>query len=461
MITVSIMLSIGFMQVSAQNASFGVRADANVVSQGNAAMSLSLRQCVQIAVEENINIKTTRIDAEKSQYKKAEAISAIIPKISAGANFQDNLKLPTTMLPGEIIGQPGTSVPVQMGSTFNTSASVTLNWTFYNQTAITAVQLAQKVNEISHLSIEKASEELTAEVAKLYFLTVTTSQQKELIEENITRTKHIQDITKLLVDNGMGKQVDYDRISITLENLYTQLNNVEAGLQQQHNMIKYMLNIPLKSTIVLTDNPTMELLQNLPEPTANFSEHIDIRLLEAQRETNIISKKMTNSGYVPTLSFTGQYAVQGMRKEFANYFNNNPENQWFGTSYIGVGLSIPIFDGLEKRSKSQQAKMEIQKTDALLLDTRERFTANYQNAVTNYFNNKTNVERQQQNIELAEKVYNETALKYREGLATMSNLLQDEISLNSAQANYLTALYNYKEAELKIMSLTGQIKSLI
>jgi outer membrane protein TolC len=430
-------------------------------SQENTAISLSLRQCVQMAVEENINIKTVRIDAEKSQHKKAEAISALIPKINASANFQDNLKLPTTMLPGEIVGMPGTTIPVQMGSTFNTSAAVSLNWVLYNQTALTAVQLAKKVTEVSNLSIEKASEELTAEVAKLYFLTVTTSQQKTLIEENITRTKRIQDITKLLVDNGMGKQVDYDRISINLENLYTQLNNVEAGLQQQHNMIKYMLNIPLENTIILTDNPKMDLLQNSPEMTTNFSEHIGIRLLEAQQEINHTNRRMINSGYLPTLSFTGQYSTQGLRKEFKNYFNNSPENQWYSSTYIGFNLSIPIFDGFEKRSKSRLAKMEIQKADALLSDTREKFTADYQNAVTTYFNNKTNVERQQQNIELAERVYNETALKYRKGLATMSNLLQDEMSLNSAQANYLTALYNYKEAELKIMSLNGQIKSII
>jgi outer membrane protein TolC len=426
-------------------------------SQENTAISLSLRQCVQMAVEENINIKTVRIDAEKSQHKKAEAISALIPKISVGANFQDNLSLPTTMLPGELVGQPGTTIPVQMGSTFNTSAAITMNWVLYNQTAITAVQLAKKVTEVSNLSIEKASEELAVEVAKLYFLTVTTSQQKELIEENIARVKRIQDITKLLVDNGMGKQVDYDRVSINLENLYTQLNNVEAGLQQQHNMIKYMLNIQLDNTIILTDSPKMELLQNSPEIGINFSEHIDIRLLESQKEINQINKKMINSGYIPTLSFTGGYSVQGLRKEFKNYFNNSSENQWFGSSYISVGLSIPIFDGFEKRSKSRQAKMEIQKTEVLLFDKKEKFTADYQNAVNNYFNNKTNVERQKQNIELAERVYNETALKYREGLATMSNLLQDEMSLNAAQANYLTALYNYKEAELKIMSLNGQI----
>jgi outer membrane protein TolC len=50
------------------------------------------------------------------------------------------------------------------------------------------------------------------------------------------------------------------------------------------------------------------------------------------------------------------------------------------------------------------------------------------------------VGRQKQNIELAEKVYDEAALKYREDLASMSNLLQGEMSLNAAQANYLTAL---------------------
>ena len=429
-------------------------------SQENEAISLSLNQCVQMAVEENINMKTIRIDAEKSRHKKAEAISAIIPKISGGANFQDNLSLPTTMLPGEIIGQPGTTIPVKMGSNFNTSAAVTLNWALYNQTALTAIQLAKKVTELSDLSIEKASEELAVEVAKLYFLTVTSSQQKKLIEENITRVKRIQDITKMLVDNGMGKQVDYDRVSINLENLYTQLSNVEAGLEQQHNMIKYMLNIPLDNTIILTGSPEMELLQNSPETAINFSEHIDIRLLESQKEINYMNNRMINSGYIPSLVFNGQYSTQGMRSEFKNYFNNSPENKWFGSSYIGFGLSVPIFDGFEKRSKSRQAKLEIQKTEVLLFDKHEKFTADYQNAVNNYFNNKTNVGRQKQNIELAERVYNETALKYREGLATMSNLLQDEMSLNSAQANYLTALYSYKEAELKIMSLNGKIKKL-
>jgi outer membrane protein TolC len=235
------------------------------------------------------------------------------------------------------------------------------------------------------------------------------------------------------------------------------LSNVEAGLQQQHNMLKYILNIPLDKTIVLTDTSEIRLLQDLPGVASDFSNHIDIRLLEYQMEMNLLNQKMIKSGYMPSLVFTGQFAYQGLRSEFKNYFNNNTENKWYSFSYIGVGLSIPVFDGGDKRAKTLQAKTDYRKTELLMTDRMEKFTVDFQNAVNNYNNHRANVERQKQNIALAEKVYDETALKYHEGLAGMSALLQDEMSLSAAQANYLTALYNFREAEIKIMSLNGEL----
>lgn len=123
-----------------------------------------------------------------------------------------------------------------------------------------------------------------------------------------------------------------------------------------------------------------------------------------------------------------------MRDEFKNYFNNSAGNVLYNSSHVRLTLSVPIFDGLEKRSKSRQAKLDYQKTGALLSDTQERFRVNYRNALNNYYNNKSNVERQKHNIELATKVYDETALRYREGMTSMSDLLQDEMSLSSEQS---------------------------
>lgn len=429
-------------------------------AQESKITELTLQQCVQMAVDKNINVKTSRIDKEKSNYKKEESRAALLPKVNISAGFTDNIALPTTVLPGEFLGKPGTSIPVQMGSQFNTNAALSISQILYNQTAFTALKLTKKSAELSSLSVEKASEEIAFEVAKLYALSQTTAEQFKLISQNIKRTERLRDITKIIVENGVGKQVDLDRVNVNLENLYTQQSNTQLAQEQQLNMIKYMLDVPLEQTIVLTDTAAMPLLANEPILQSDFSDHVNIRLLESQKELNVLNKKLINNGYLPTLSLSGQAAYQGLRKDFSTYFESGEANKWYPMASVSVNLSIPVFDGFEKRSKARQATMDLKKTEATLESTKENFSMNYKNALNNYMNNKDIVRRQKMNLDLAEKVYKETTLKYHEGLATMSSLLQDEMSLSSAQGAYLTALYNFKEAELKIMSLNGGIKEL-
>lgn len=432
-----------------------------LLAQESGTIKLSVEECMQMAVEKNINVQTARIDKEKSGYKKEEARAAFLPKLNFSGSFQDNIFLPTTVLPGEFLGKPGTTLAVQMGSQYNTTATVSLNQVLYNQTAIIALKLSQKSAELSNLTVDKVREEIAAEVGKLYFLTLTTAKQQTLIEENIARTERLRDITKITVDNGVGKQVDLDRVHVNLENYYTQLNNTQATYEQQINMIKYMLDIPLDQQIVLTDKAEMLLLTEDPTMKSDFSNHVDIQLLESQQELNTLNQKLISAGYIPTLSLSGNLAFQGLRSEFDTYFKSGEQNKYYPYSTLGVSLTVPLFDGFEKRSKKRQAKMDYQKTQVTLESTKERFSMNYKNAMNNYQNNRSNVRRQKQNLALAVKVYEESTLKYREGLTAMSNLLQDEISLSSAQSGYLTAIFNFKDAELKIMSLNGDLKNLI
>ena len=47
--------------------------------------------------------------------------------------------------------------------------------------------------------------------------------------------------------------------------------------------------------------------------------------------------------------------------------------------------------------------------------------------------------------------------RYREGIASMTEVLQDEMRVSEAQNNYLTAHYNYQVANLTLMKLTRQL----
>ncbi|MDR1172489.1 MAG: TolC family protein [Bacteroidales bacterium] len=423
--------------------------------------SLTLLECVQMAVEQNISVDKARLEKEKSAYKITETRSSYLPQISGSGSFQNNVKLPVTMLPGDFLGQSGLYIPMKMGIRYNASVGVAVNQVLYNQTVIAGVKLSKKADGLNALNMEKTRENLAQEIARLYFLAQTTDRQKELVSDNIARLERLAGISKLVVDNGMGVSVDYDRIQVNLENLHTELSNTEAMHQQQLNMIKYMIEIPLETAIVLTDTVSMPLLASAPVSMSDFSNRTDIRMLAMQQDIAQMNLKMERSKYLPSLAAFGQWNYAGMRNKFGDYFKGGPMSNWYSSAAIGLSLNIPIFNGLEKRSKVQQAKIDYRQSTLMLDNTQEYHRVNYKNAMNNYFNSRNNVERQAQNMKLAERVYHETALKYHEGMATMSGLLQDEAGLSSAQAGYLNALYQFKVAELDIMQLNGEIGNLM
>lgn len=427
-------------------------------------VKLSLKDCVKQAVEKNVNVQSARIEQARSNAKKDEAQASLYPKINMSASMTDNVALPTTLLPAEfgaMVGTPGKAIAIQMGSQFSSSAMLSISQVIYNQTALTALKLAREATHINDLTIRKSREDVGLQVAKMYALALTTQEQQKIVEGNILRSEQLKKITQVTVDAGVGKQIDLDRVNVNLENMYTQLNNTKAACEQQLNTIKYLLTIPLETPIILTDTAGTDLLTNEPMLSNDFSSNVNIRLLESQKQINVLNKKLINAGYTPSLSVSGQAAYQGLQNEFKTYFKNNADNKWFPYANFTVTLSVPVFDGFEKRSKSRQATLDYNKSVLMLNDTKEALSLDYRNALNTYNNNKTNVDRQKKNLQLAENVYRETSLKYKEGIATMSSLLQDEMSLSNAQAGYLTAIYNFRDSELKIMSLNGEINRLM
>lgn len=64
------------------------------------------------------------------------------------------------------------------------------------------------------------------------------------------------------------------------------------------------------------------------------------------------------------------------------------------------------------------------------------------------------------NYLLAEDVYTVTMDRYREGIASMTEVLQDEMRMSEAQNNYISAHYNYRITNLTLLKLTGQLETL-
>lgn len=230
-------------------------------------------------------------------------------------------------------------------------------------------------------------------------------------------------------------------------------------LTQQLNMLKYVIDYPADSDIRLTAVNT-EAIEQVELNGLNESLP-ELRLLQGQSELAERQQKMIRQGYLPSLTLTGNLSYSAYTDKFSNWFHSGPSNHWYNSSGLGITLCIPVFDGLEKRSKIRKAKLDTENARLAYDDALKALRTQYLNATNELMNSRRNFTKQRDNYRLAEDVYTVTTDRYREGIASMTEVLQDEMRMSEAQNNYVTAHYNYRITNLSLLKLTGQLDSLL
>ena len=425
--------------------------------------TLTLKRCIKIGIENNLTLQQKQQDIHIAEIGQSENRHKLIPVIQGYANFVHNVERATSVTDGSNLSKLlGVDAPYMVGQglDFQTTGGFQLSMSLYNQTLYTGIQIADKMKEISEASYEKAKEDLTVEISKLYYLAQTTAKQIELIRSNIGRMESLKSITSAFYDNDMALKVDVQRVDINLENLRTQLTNAEAMYEQQLNLLRYTLDFAPDTPILLStlkgymDYDDSYLLRGLSPDL------YELQLLNMQSEVLQKQKKMINQGYLPTLSLVGATQWTAFTDKFENYFHTHPTNKWYNHTYWGLQLNVPIFDGLAKRNKSRKVAAQYTQLQTTIADTEKKLQTQYQNSLNDWHNNIRNAERQRENYRLAESVYLVTSDQYKEGVASMSDLLQDEMRMTEAQNGYISALYKYMVSELSLLKLTGQLNRL-
>lgn len=329
----------------------------------------------------------------------------------------------------------------------------------YNQTLYTSISIARTMDEMNRLTYEKAREDLILQVCKMYYLGQVTAEQIALIKANITRLEELQNITQAFYDNGMAMEVDVKRVNINLENLKVQYDNAQAMLEQQLNLLKYIIDYPAEKQIALVPVNTETIT---PVALTGLSENLyELQLLQSQRQLAEQQKKMIGYGYIPSLNLTGNWMFSAYTDKAYHWFHSGPSGHWYRSYGLGLSLRVPIFDGLDKRYKTRKAVIDIENIKLAQENTRKNLQTQYLNATNDLMNNQRNFKKQKDNYLLAEDVYTVTMDRYREGITSMTEVLQDEMRMSEAQNNYISAHYNYRVTNLMLLKLTGQIESLV
>ena len=415
-----------------------------------------MEDCLKIGIENNLSLQSKRKEIQKGRYGISENRARLLPQINGFANYNDNIDPPVSVTDGSAYGNP---YNVTHTLQYSANAGLQLQMPLYNQTLYTSISIARTMDEMNRLTYEKAREDLILQVCKMYYLGQVTAEQIALIKANITRLEELQNITQAFYDNGMAMEVDVKRVNINLENLKVQYDNAQAMLEQQLNLLKYIIDYPAEKQIALVPVNTETIT---PVALTGLSESLyELQLLQSQRQLAEQQKKMIGYGYIPSLNLTGNWMFSAYTDKAYHWFHSGPSGHWYRSYGLGLSLRVPIFDGLDKRYKTRKAVIDIENIKLAQENTRKNLQTQYLNATNDLMNNQRNFKKQKDNYLLAEDVYTVTMDRYREGITSMTEVLQDEMRMSEAQNNYISAHYNYRVTNLMLLKLTGQIESLV
>jgi outer membrane protein TolC len=418
------------------------------------ALTLSLEDAQEYALQHNKLIKASRLDVEVSNMARWEAISGGLPKVEGSASLNDNLKIMTTLLPGEIIGQPGIYVPVQFGQQFNASYGVQVSQLLFNASYFVGLQTSKLAQDLSALGLEKSELDTREGVAQTYHLILVTEESLEVLAKNIDNLLEVLKSTEAMYEVGMAESTDVDQMRSNISMLENSMKSMERNIEVSYNLLRFQLGLDPEAEIKLTqslDEFLEEIDVNLlTMQNLSLGSNMDYRLIEGQERMNELGVKMQKSAVLPTLAGFYSYAESGM----GNKLN---DLQWFPNSMIGLQLSVPIFASGERYSKIKKAELELDKirtnkslvTDQLLMQEKQlKF---------NLINAREQFESRKENIEVAGRVFTSVENKYKQGMASSLDLTQAHNNYLQAESDYISSLMSLLQNKLALDKLFNQL----
>jgi outer membrane protein len=433
------------------------------MAQQNQKYNFTLEQAIGFALDSNYTAINARRDIAIAIKKKWETTAVGLPQLNANVSYQNNLKQPTTLLPGEIVGgDSGSFVPVIFGTKQNATLGATLTQLIFDGSYLVGLQAAKTFLDYSENAEEKTQLEVRKGVINAYGSVLLSKELVEIFELNkINLEKNLFE-TRAFYENGFTEEESVEQLEITLINLETQLKNSKRTLIIAQQMFNLAIGIDVESEVDMLDNLDSLTQENISleflEENINIEDNIDYKIASNFTEQRILELKLEKSYSIPNLAAFVNYGTQANSDGF-NFFSN--DQKWYQSSLLGVSMNIPILSSGLRSARTQQARIALEQAETNLTEAYQRIlleinTAknNYRFAIEIYNNNK-------KNLDLSERVEQKNEIKFSEGLSTSFDLRTAQIQLYTAQQNYFEAMLRVitTKADLETVLNTPQLKA--
>ena len=449
-------------------------------TQAQTEYRLSVKDAVELALKNVADIKNLRIDSLKQEAQNKEILGSALPQVSGSGQIAHYLSLPKILFPsagktdvytvlnqegvkdgsGNTI-QPKNEFTVQEFSfvqPWSITAGVSLNQLLFQPDVFVGLIARKTSIEYAKENIKVQEEKTREAVQKAYYQVLIGEQQLEVLQKTLERFQKLLSDQEQLFKNGFIEKLDIDKTTVSLNNTKSTETQLKNMIELGYAALKFSMGLNQADKVVLTEKLSAQSVKEniLDDGSFNYNNRSEVRLLNTVQKLQELDVRRQKLGYAPTLAFFYQFQQQGqLNKNFSAFTGQNWF--WFNSNLIGLNLTVPIFDGMQRKYKIKQAQYTLDKTANTLDNVKKAIDMEKTSAQINLKNAIINMDVQQKNLELAERVYNTTKKKYEQGLGSSFELLQTDTEFQRAQGNYFDALYNAVVARIAYFKSIGQL----
>lgn len=419
-------------------------------SQAQDNTGKSLKQCIEYGLKNFGTVRIAQYKVETANQQSREALSKYLPQASASGTFTNNIKLQQSVIPAGIFG-PEPQILV-IGSKFQNNITAQASQTIFDQSLLLGIKANKPNLQLAELNTRQTREDIVYNIATNYYQVYVAQQQINLLNDNLKRTQQVLDVLKLQRDNGVIQPIDYTNTEVTFNNNKSQLSLAENDLNIAINRLKYQMGMPQDANLMLADSVVSDQLPVIDTTPFEAKSLVSFQQAAYNLDLQKIQLQRVRAGYLPTLSLTANYGALTNAQTFDKAFNN-----FKGFGAVGLKLNIPIFDGFQRDAQVQQQRLTVLTQEEQQKLNTASYRLQFSNALSQLQRAQVNAQNDRRTVELAQNVYDITTLQYKQGVKTLTDLLNADNSYRQAQYNYVNSLISFYTAQLDRQQAQGTL----
>lgn len=440
---------------------------------------ISAQEAVGIAFKNVADIKNAHLDYKIAEARNKEVTGLALPQVSASLTGNHYLSLPLIQFPdateqsvynvlkregvkdanGNPITADGQFVVRDFSffSPWNVNMGASIQQLLFEPQVFVGLQARKVLLEASGLQINVAEDKVREAVYKSYYAVLITEKQLVFVHESRKRLEKLAHDLGIMYKNGFAEQLDIDKANVSVNNTRAAENQLQNGVAIGYAALKMTLGLSQSDTLILKDTLTpAQIKEGILNESFSYENRNEIKLINKSKELQGFDIKRYRLSYFPTVAASLSYQKTGQRSSAAMNASNDPWF-WYNTSLVGVSISVPLFDGNQKKYRIQQSKLTLDKLENTLDNAKKGIDLEIAASRNTLSNAILNLDVQEENMKLAEKVYNTEKKKYEAGLGSSFDILQSDTALQQAQSNYFRSLYDAIIARISYLKALGTL----